>query len=105
MSNKIDGLSGTRTAQSVVEITTSRGQKARETNGASETTATSQVDRVSLTDTAGDLRAMAKALTEAPPVDSSRVEAVKQAISDGSFRIDARRIAQNLLKMDSELIK
>lgn len=102
MSNKIDGLSGTRTAQSVVEIATNRSQKTRE-NG--ETAASAPIDRVSLTDTAGDLRALAKALAEAPSVDSSRVDAVKQAISDGSFRIDARRIAQNLLQMDADLIK
>jgi len=37
------------------------------------------------------------------PFDSARVNELRQALSEGSYRIDAQRIADRLLAMESDL--
>ncbi len=39
---------------------------------------------------------------QAPEIDQSRVDALKQAISRGEFQVDARAIANALLAMDAD---
>ena len=60
-------------------------------------------DRVQLTDKASELRALSESLAASEEFDSSRVEALKQAIADGSYQVDAGRIAEKLLAIDKQL--
>lgn len=60
-------------------------------------------DRVSLTSTATALQQVEEQLAKLPDVDSSRVEAVKKAIENGSFAIDSNQVAEKLVAFDSAL--
>ena len=60
-------------------------------------------DSVDLTGRAQELRAVSKELAKTPEFDSARVEALKQAISSGSYEVNAERIAEKLLATDGQL--
>lgn len=60
-------------------------------------------DTVSLTDTAARLRKLESTLAQLPVVDSQRVEATRQAIADGSYRVDPARVAEKLLAFENAL--
>jgi negative regulator of flagellin synthesis FlgM len=62
-------------------------------------------DTVSLTSTAGDLRALQKELAQVPVADHARIAQVREAIASGSFRIDAQQIASRLVALDGALLK
>ncbi len=65
--------------------------------------AAAQGDRVSLTDSARQLQALENQVASQPVVDSQRVDAVRQAIADGSFDINADRIADKLISIEQAL--
>ena len=58
---------------------------------------------VSLTDTAAKLQQLQAQIANQPVVDSQRVESVKKAISDGSFKIDSNRIAGKMAEFENLL--
>ena len=62
-------------------------------------------DRVSITSTASLLQQAEEALKTAPDVDVKRVEAIKKAIENGTFEIDANRVAEELIAFESTLNK
>ncbi|MCB1845715.1 MAG: flagellar biosynthesis anti-sigma factor FlgM [Halioglobus sp.] len=59
-------------------------------------------DTVALTSGAKLLERLEKTLTSLPEIDASRVEAVKQAIANGDYEIDANKIADALIRSDRE---
>ncbi len=60
-------------------------------------------DRVSLTDTARQLQELENRVADEPVVDNQRVQAVRQAIDDGSFQVDAERVAEKLIGIEQAL--
>jgi len=60
-------------------------------------------DHVNLTGRAQDLQAASAELAKTPEFDSARVETLKQAISSGSYEVNAERIAEKLLATDEKL--
>jgi flagellar biosynthesis anti-sigma factor FlgM len=62
-----------------------------------------QGDRVSLTVQAGRLQALENAIRDVPTVDRRHVEQVRQAINDGSYVFNDRRVAENLLHFEARL--
>lgn len=65
-------------------------------------TASRSSDQLKLTDSARALQEAAR-LNDASPIDAKRVEQVRQALADGSYKIDAGKIADRLLAMDQQL--
>lgn len=66
--------------------------------------ATPAVDRVILTGDAEGLQAMGRDLATAPPgIDMARVNALKAAIADGSYRGDAATVATRMLGLERQL--
>lgn len=57
-------------------------------------------DSVDLTDSARQLQDLQAAVAATPVVDNARVAALRDAIANGSYRIDAQRIADGLLAQD-----
>jgi len=49
------------------------------------------------------LRKLESTLAQLPVVDRQRVEATRQAIADGSYRVDPARVAEKLLAFESAL--
>lgn len=60
-------------------------------------------DTVSLTDTAALLRNLGNTMAKLPVVDPQRVETFRQAIMDGSYKVDAERVAEKLLHFERGL--
>lgn len=59
-------------------------------------------DSVSLTQSAQQLSQTQRRGSEAP-VNQERVERLKSAIQDGSFKVDAGRLAQNIIRSEGQL--
>jgi len=95
---KISGqneLPGTRKAggndnQKVVVKTTTQNDKPRS-------------DTVSLTDAAERLQSLQQIVVNTPIVDQAKVDAIRAAVADGSYVIDAEKVAQNLLHLEGQL--
>ena len=66
-------------------------------------TSTAQTDTVSLTNEATQLQSIQKTLEETPIVNSERVEALRAAIADGSYTVDAAELAQNIIDFETQL--
>jgi negative regulator of flagellin synthesis FlgM len=62
-----------------------------------------EADNVHLTDPARNMAALAQAVFDAPDVNVERVQNVQQSLQNGSYRIDAGRIADRLLQLEQEL--
>lgn len=71
---------------------------AQQETGGSETG-----DTVSLTDTAARLQKLENSLASLPVADSSRVEAVRQAINEGSLEMDSKATAEKMLGLETAL--
>ncbi len=99
MVNKIDGVSGQRPA------VPNPGQNARtdRVNAERGSAPAQGGDQLSLTTSAQLLKELNEVIAATPEVDSSRVEAIKQAIAEGTYQVDAGRIADQLLKLEDQL--
>ena len=68
-----------------------------------ETGKSSTADTVSLSENAVQLGKIDNTAVAAPVVDTQRVEQIKQAISDGTYKIDAEKVADKLMQFESIL--
>lgn len=67
------------------------------------TTPAGSSDTVELTSSARLLQRLDKTLSEIPDIDRNRVEAVKTAIANGEYEVDAEKIADAILRSDQSL--
>ncbi|KRE90891.1 flagellar biosynthesis anti-sigma factor FlgM [Frateuria sp. Soil773] len=65
-------------------------------------TAARNDDRVKLTDSARALQDAART-GDAAAIDAKRVEKIRAALADGSYRIDPARIADRMLALDAQI--
>ncbi|MCL4780392.1 MAG: flagellar biosynthesis anti-sigma factor FlgM [Gammaproteobacteria bacterium] len=101
MADKINGYGRTG-----VDITSTRlraierGEDARQSR---KSESASSGDDVQLTRAATSLKSVEAQLANLPDVDRARVEALRQRIESGSYRMDANRIADRLMRFEREL--
>jgi negative regulator of flagellin synthesis FlgM len=100
--NNVTGLPGNQPqrTQDGAQVQVNRSEPEAEKQ---ETGRPSTVDTVSLTDTSERLRNLENTLANLPVVDTQRVEAIQQAIAEGSFEINAEKIAEKMLQFDTDL--
>lgn len=98
MNPKINGVSGSPRVES--------GQRTNDVKR-SEKPAQSDtpIDQVSLTDSGRLMVRLEKMLEDLPVVDRERVDSIKQAISDGTYSINAEKVAAEVLRMEMDLHK
>ncbi|MDH5822740.1 flagellar biosynthesis anti-sigma factor FlgM [Luteimonas sp. RD2P54] len=60
-------------------------------------------DSLRLTGEAAGLQALQRDLATGPAVDQGRVDAVREALQNGSYRIDPEAIASRMLDLDRQL--
>ncbi len=65
---------------------------------------TAKTDTVSLTSEATQLQSIQKTLEDTPIVNSERVEALRAAIADGSYTVDATELAENIIDFETRLL-
>ncbi len=60
--------------------------------------------QVHLSPLSAQLHSIQQGFADTPVIDAARVAELKQAISDGHFRVDANKVADRLLQTVQELI-
>lgn len=104
MSDKISGIS---TAEPVAPAkgSSSNGVVTEKSQGegSAPAAAAPPKDHVTLTDSARSLQKIEEAVAKTPVVNAHKVAAVKQAISSGTYTIDAGRVADKMLKYERGL--
>ncbi|MBL4711672.1 MAG: flagellar biosynthesis anti-sigma factor FlgM [Gammaproteobacteria bacterium] len=60
-------------------------------------------DTVSISDNAAQLGKVTSMVDSAPVVDAKRVEQIKQAIANGTYEVDAAKVADKLMQFESVL--
>jgi negative regulator of flagellin synthesis FlgM len=61
-------------------------------------------DSVSLTDAAARLHELEQSLAGMSEADAQRVEEIRRAIADGSYRVAPERVAQKILDFEGSLV-
>ncbi len=95
---KIDNSS--RTAA----LTGNTAPATRGTKTAPQATSGRTQDNVTLSATSTQIQALESGISEASGFDAAKVEAIKQAISEGRFTINAEAIADKLIASTRELL-
>ncbi len=97
MSNEI----GRIVASTVTATTVRRAPDAAA--GSSSGGQTGQSDRVTLTHQARTLQSASDSLSASPPVDSARVQSIKLSVSQGTYQVDATRVARQMMSFEASL--
>jgi len=98
MVNNIDGISGNRPP-----VTNPGNQSRTESSDASARAPETRTDEVNLSTSAQVLKELTDAVEASAVNSESRIEAIRQALADGTYQIDARSIADKLLSLDEQL--
>lgn len=93
------------TSKPVAGASTSPAKPARTSGGqAAVAPQAAPQDNVQLTPLSSQLQALESSLANVQVVDTARVEAIKQAISEGRFKINPDAVAERLLTSVKELV-
>ena len=85
----------------VKSVPASRSKEVRASKGSAQSGAAHSAavsDNVHLTSTSGKLSELEAQLAGVDVADSGKIEAVRQAIDDGSFVVDEEVVAENLIQ-------
>jgi negative regulator of flagellin synthesis FlgM len=74
-----------------------------EATAATASPASPTADTVTLTGSAVALQKLSEAVAKAPVVDMQKVASVKQAVQNGTYQVDAGRVADKLLQFENGL--
>lgn len=88
-----------------VKETTPRTSKAGAGASAAPQKGSSAKDNVQINPVSSQLQAMESSMDNMPVMDSARVEAIKQAISEGRFKVNPEVIADRLLATVKDLVQ
>lgn len=94
---------GTRTSQQAGAASSKRESSATDANAPAKPAASpaQQADTaVRLSDQALQMQEAENRLRDLPEVDNERVASIRQAIADGTYKIDSGRIADRLLSFE-----
>ncbi len=81
------------------------GRRETNENPGSGPTADANADRLSLTDSAYNLRDLENRIGRLPATDNQRIDAIRRAVVDGSYQVDPAKTADKLLGMELALAR
>jgi negative regulator of flagellin synthesis FlgM len=89
----------------VSELSSQRGGNPTQTEKAPEkhSAPPQAADQVSLTPAAQQLRHLEKQIADQPVVDTQKVNAVKEALANGSYEINPSRVAEKMMSLERAL--
>ncbi len=70
---------------------------------ASETSQARESTRVDLSPDARNIKAAEQTLREQPEIDDAKVARIREALEDGSYSVDADKLAQKMLDVDDSI--
>ncbi|WP_350976633.1 flagellar biosynthesis anti-sigma factor FlgM [Shewanella sp. AC34-MNA-CIBAN-0136] len=73
------------------------------TTAAPKSAAPVKTDSVSITSQAQQLQSAQTKMASLPEVDQKKVAEIKQAISEGRYKVDAEKLAANIASFEAEL--
>ena len=100
MANDINSINSAKTQQSNNRSATRIKNEAAD-GGTGESRQQSETDTVSLTSTASKMRDIERSLKAESPVNAQRVQAMRQAIDNGEYRVDSDRVADKMIDFES----
>ena len=100
MANKISGIDG-RPVQVGGGAPVSR---ARDTTDGRKAETTGTASNIDVSDTARTLAALEEKLAGMPVVNEARVDAVRRALDEGRYHVDAQRLADKMLRFEGDLL-
>ena len=87
-------------------IETERKDKSSDTSSSPVDSSSRAIsDSVEFSSAAQQLSSLQDALASIDLVDMGKVDEIRQAISNGSYKVDAQKIAESLLALESEFTK
>lgn len=103
MSQKIEGSLPAAATLRTAPVNPRAAAGASEDGKTRAVEASSGADSLRLTGQASGLQSLQRQLSAAPAVDGKRVDAVRQALQDGSYKINAEVIASRMIDLDQQL--
>jgi negative regulator of flagellin synthesis FlgM len=100
MANKISGIDG-RPVQVGGGAPVSR---VRDTTDGRKTDTTGQTQNIDVSDAARTLAALEEHISGLPVVNESRVDAVRRALDEGRYHVDAQRVADKMMRFEGDLL-
>ena len=101
MTIEINNITSTKAQRSTDD--TKMNQSSDQPAAQQETGKSSATDTVSLSDNAVQLGKVEHSVATAPVIDTQRVEQLRQAIANGSYEVDAGKVADKLMQFESIL--
>ena len=84
----------------------SKGVKSKPSKGKAEGAVSAAVsDNVELTGASSRMRELERHLADLPAEDADKVEAIRQAIADGSFKVDEEAVADGMVREAAEQLR
>lgn len=103
-------MAGIDNIRSGNSLTTTNRSPARSESNASSTSSgsvsqssTPRSDAVSLSSQSKAMGEMHNEMAASPSFDSAKVAAIKEAIANGSYKVDPEKLADNMIKFENEL--
>jgi negative regulator of flagellin synthesis FlgM len=100
MANKINGIDG-RPVQVGGGAPVSRVRDTTDGRKADTTGSNSNID---VSDTARTLAVLEEKIAGMPVVNEARVEAVRRALDEGRYHVDAQRVADKMMRFEGDLL-
>ncbi|UGA54034.1 flagellar biosynthesis anti-sigma factor FlgM [Vibrio sp. VB16] len=99
-------MAGIDNIRSSHTMTTGRSATRSESGSSSSSSVTepkSSKDSVSLSQQGKAIGQLHQDMASQPSFDSAKVAAIKDAIANGSYRVDPEKLAENMMKFENEL--
>jgi negative regulator of flagellin synthesis FlgM len=91
------------TSLQTVQVNKLSGKEKAETTKNSSTHNVAQGDSLKFTETAKELKQAFAALDSVPVINSDRVKQARDAISAGTYQVDAEKIAEQMVQFEKSL--
>lgn len=103
MSINVRGATGKPASATTNKTKTAQTGKSAQTPGSS--VASQDDDSVQLTEEVSRIQQIEQSLASIPIVNAGRVKAVSDALEDGSYTVDAERVADKIIEMETEMAR
>jgi negative regulator of flagellin synthesis FlgM len=76
----------------------------RDTTDGRKPDTTGSTSNIDVSDTARTLAALEEKIAGTPVVNEARVDAVRRALDEGRYHVDAQRVADKMLRFEGDLL-